>query len=62
MHHLWEAFGCARTAYEDGHMIKVIQSEERHHVDIGWLSTHWHFPFAETTTRKHKLGGSAGPQ
>ena len=28
-------------------MIKVIKSEERHHADIGWLSTYWHFSFAE---------------
>lgn len=27
-------------------MIKVIQSEERHHVDMGWLSTYWHFSFS----------------
>lgn len=26
-------------------MIKVIKSEERHHRDMGWLSTHWHFSF-----------------
>ncbi len=28
-------------------MIKVIRSEERHHADMGWLSTYWHFSFAE---------------
>ena len=28
-------------------MIKVIKSEERHHADMGWLSTYWHFSFAE---------------
>lgn len=26
-------------------MIKAIRSEERHHRDLGWLSTHWHFSF-----------------
>jgi redox-sensitive bicupin YhaK (pirin superfamily) len=34
---------------ERGHrevsMIKVIRSEERHHADMGWLSTYWHFSF-----------------
>lgn len=24
-------------------MIKVITSGERHHANMGWLSTHWHF-------------------
>lgn len=28
-------------------MIKVIRSEERHHADMGWLDTRWHFSFAE---------------
>lgn len=28
-------------------MIKVIKSEERHHADMGWLSTHWHFSFSD---------------
>ena len=28
-------------------MIKVIKSEERHHTDMGWLSTYWHFSFAD---------------
>jgi redox-sensitive bicupin YhaK (pirin superfamily) len=28
-------------------MIKVIKSQERHHADNGWLSTYWHFSFAE---------------
>jgi redox-sensitive bicupin YhaK (pirin superfamily) len=28
-------------------MIKVTKSEERHHADMGWLSTYWHFSFAE---------------
>ncbi len=26
-------------------MIKVIKSDERHHADMGWLSTYWHFSF-----------------
>jgi hypothetical protein len=26
-------------------MIQVIRSDERHHVDAGWLSTYWHFSF-----------------
>ena len=26
-------------------MIKVIKSDERHHRDLGWLSTYWHFSF-----------------
>ncbi|KRT70055.1 MAG: pirin family protein [candidate division NC10 bacterium CSP1-5] len=26
-------------------MIKIIQSKERHHRDLGWLSTYWHFSF-----------------
>ncbi len=28
-------------------MIKVIKSGERYHADMGWLSTYWHFSFAE---------------
>ena len=28
-------------------MMKVIKSDERHHADMGWLSTYWHFSFAE---------------
>lgn len=28
-------------------MIKVVRSEERHHADRGWLSTRWHFSFAD---------------
>jgi redox-sensitive bicupin YhaK (pirin superfamily) len=28
-------------------MIKVIRSGERHHADMGWLSTYWHFSFAD---------------
>lgn len=28
-------------------MIKVIKSEDRYHADMGWLSTHWHFSFAD---------------
>ena len=28
-------------------MIKVIKSQERYHADSGWLSTYWHFSFAE---------------
>ena len=26
-------------------MIQTIKSEERHHEDMGWLSTYWHFSF-----------------
>lgn len=26
-------------------MITVIKSDERHHRDLGWLSTYWHFSF-----------------
>jgi hypothetical protein len=26
-------------------MIKVIKADERHHKDLGWLSTYWHFSF-----------------
>jgi redox-sensitive bicupin YhaK (pirin superfamily) len=26
-------------------MVQVIRSAERHHLDAGWLSTHWHFSF-----------------
>lgn len=28
-------------------MITVVKSDQRHHRDMGWLSTHWHFSFAE---------------
>ncbi|MFQ5656084.1 MAG: pirin family protein [Candidatus Methylomirabilales bacterium] len=28
-------------------MITVVKSGERHHRDMGWLSTHWHFSFAD---------------
>ena len=28
-------------------MIKLIRSGERHHVDLGWLSTYWHFSFSD---------------
>jgi hypothetical protein len=28
-------------------MLKVIKSGERYHADTGWLSTYWHFSFAE---------------
>ncbi len=28
-------------------MIKVIKSKERHYRHMGWLSTHWHFSFAD---------------
>jgi redox-sensitive bicupin YhaK (pirin superfamily) len=27
--------------------IQIIRSEERHHQNIGWLDTRWHFSFAE---------------
>ncbi len=26
-------------------MITIIKAEERHHRDLGWLSTYWHFSF-----------------
>jgi redox-sensitive bicupin YhaK (pirin superfamily) len=26
-------------------MVQVIRSADRHHLDAGWLSTHWHFSF-----------------
>lgn len=28
-------------------MIKVNKSEDRYHADFGWLSTYWHFSFAD---------------
>ena len=28
-------------------MLKVIKSGERYHADMGWLSTYWHFSFAD---------------
>lgn len=28
-------------------MIQVIEAKERHHADMGWLSTNWHFSFAD---------------
>jgi len=43
----WTASDCAGAPFEEKHMIKVIKSEERHHADMGWLSTYWHFSFAE---------------
>lgn len=36
-----------READGEVRMIKVIKAEERHHADMGWLSTYWHFSFAE---------------
>lgn len=27
--------------------VQIIRSEERHHQNIGWLDTRWHFSFAE---------------
>jgi redox-sensitive bicupin YhaK (pirin superfamily) len=26
-------------------MVQIIRSADRHHLDAGWLSTHWHFSF-----------------
>lgn len=28
-------------------MIRVIKSEDRHHLNIGWLDTRWHFSFGD---------------
>jgi hypothetical protein len=28
-------------------MIAVIRNADRHHADMGWLSTYWHFSFAD---------------
>jgi len=28
-------------------MIRVVKADERHHADMGWLSTYWHFSFAD---------------
>lgn len=28
-------------------MVQVIRSADRHHLDAGWLSTHWHFSFSD---------------
>jgi redox-sensitive bicupin YhaK (pirin superfamily) len=28
-------------------MITVIKADDRHHADMGWLSTYWHFSFAD---------------
>ena len=28
-------------------MIAVIKAKDRHHADMGWLSTYWHFSFAD---------------
>jgi redox-sensitive bicupin YhaK (pirin superfamily) len=28
-------------------MIQIIKSEDRYHADMGWLSTRWHFSFAD---------------
>src|ERR1019366_6049110 len=33
-----------QLAKEDS-MVQIIRSAERHHLDAGWLSTHWHFSF-----------------
>ncbi len=30
---------------EEDSMVQVIRSADRHHLDAGWLSTHWHFSF-----------------
>ncbi|HZS51828.1 MAG TPA: pirin family protein [Bryobacterales bacterium] len=30
---------------QEDEMIQVIRSGERHHEDMGWLSTYWHFSF-----------------
>jgi redox-sensitive bicupin YhaK (pirin superfamily) len=39
----YNAFG-ERFVEEDS-MVQVIRSADRHHLDAGWLSTHWHFSF-----------------
>ena len=28
-------------------MVTVIKADDRHHADMGWLSTYWHFSFAD---------------
>jgi quercetin 2,3-dioxygenase len=33
------------AAPQEGTMIKIIRSGERHHANFGWLDTHWHFSF-----------------
>jgi redox-sensitive bicupin YhaK (pirin superfamily) len=30
---------------EEVSMVQVIRSADRHHLEAGWLSTHWHFSF-----------------
>ena len=28
-------------------MMQIIKSEDRHHVDAGWLDARWHFSFGD---------------
>jgi redox-sensitive bicupin YhaK (pirin superfamily) len=37
--------GIDLPARPEGRMIRVINAKERHHRDLGWLSTYWHFSF-----------------
>jgi quercetin 2,3-dioxygenase len=30
---------------QEDSMVQIIRSADRHHLDAGWLSTHWHFSF-----------------
>src|SRR5579863_4547372 len=40
-----EYYGFAARFTKEDSMVQVIRSADRHHLDAGWLSTHWHFSF-----------------
>ncbi len=40
-----EYYEFAGQTYMEDSMVQIIRSADRHHLDAGWLSTHWHFSF-----------------